>query len=314
MLTQIFILSCCVYICFAANYDIIWDQNYCVDKDRYPISYELPHNSPCSLCVNDVITLRINSTSNIYENLYRVPNETAMMNCDATTNENANSVIAFNDKQEITIRSGGSEAALSFFLGATYYFISTSNGTQASAENDLNQPPNSCLQLAFTVLFDNNPSCGNYTANCNFSSVFTNHPSLLRCNLPTTTPTATDTSSTTASSPSTSAGQQMSTPGLVINFEIYIPSPLSTVIPICVLIGIIGILIIVIPLVCIPILILYARGIICNSKNADGVTQPPSRYRHGGSSLDALTKPQVEMEDLYFSPFGGHSEKAETDH
>ena len=179
ILLPFILILCYSYTCLTAGYDIVWDQNYFVNKDRYPSSYELPHNSPCSFCVDDVITLRINSTSNIYENLYRVPTVTAMMNCDASMNENDN-VIAFNDKQEMTIRSGGSESALSFFLGNTYYFISTSNGTQASAENDLNQPPNSCLQLAFTVRLDSDSSCGTYAANCNFTTVFTDPTSLLR--------------------------------------------------------------------------------------------------------------------------------------
>ena len=305
MLTQIFIITCCANICFAADYNIIWDQNYCTEKDRYPSSYELPHNSPCSFCINDVVTLRINSTSNIYENLYRVPTVTAMMNCDATTNENDN-VIAFNDKQEITIRAGGSEPALSFLLRAEpYYFISTSDGTQTSAENDLTRPPNTCLQLAFTVRFNSDPSCGTYIANCNFSSVFTDPLSSLQCS----EATPTTTGSNTASSPSPSARN------LVITFQKFIPSPMSKVILLCVLIGIIGILIIVIPLVCIPILVLYARGVICNSKDANEVTQPSSRFKRGGSSLDVLSEPQLVLESLHHtSSLGGQDEQAETRH
>eukprot|EP00800_Vazella_pourtalesii_P022944 TRINITY_DN910_c0_g1_i5.p1 TRINITY_DN910_c0_g1~~TRINITY_DN910_c0_g1_i5.p1 ORF type:complete len:350 (+),score=22.15 TRINITY_DN910_c0_g1_i5:106-1155(+) len=181
MLSRLFFVSCCVYVCLAADYDIIWDQNYCADQDRYPSSYKLPHNSPCSLCIDDVITFRINSTSNIYENLYRVPSETAMMNCDASTNENTN-IYAFNDKQEITIRAGGSEPAFSFlFRAEPYYFISTSDGTQTSAENDLSRSPNTCLQFTFTVRLSNDQSCGTYAANCNFTTVFTDPPSLVRC-------------------------------------------------------------------------------------------------------------------------------------
>ena len=216
MLFNTFILLCYAHVCLAANYDIIWGSNYCYEKERYPSSYELPHNSPCSFCLNDVITLRINSTSNIYENLYRVPNETAMMNCNASTNENAN-VIAFNDKQEITIRSGGSEAALSFFLGNTYYFISTSDGTQTSAENDLNQPPNTCLQLAFTVLLDNNPSCGTYAANCNFTtSTFCSTMNVT----PTTTTSASTTTQTTPMSDSTDTTTTTQSAGLSLVFSI----------------------------------------------------------------------------------------------
>ena len=304
MLTQIFIITCYANICFAADYNIIWDQNYCADKDRYPSSYELPHNSPCSFCLNDVVTLRINSTSNIYENLYRVPTVTAMMNCDATTNENDN-VIAFNDKQEITIRAGGSDTALSFlFRAEPYYFISTSDGTQTSAENDLTRPPNTCLQLAFTVRLNGDPSCGTYIANCNFTSVFTDPPSSLQC------------SEAPVSSPSSSVDPQINTRNLVITFQQFIPSPMSTVILLCVLIGIIGILIIVIPLVCIPILVLYARGEICNSNNANEVAQPYSRFKRGGSSLDVLSesKEQPDEKVCYTPPFGGQDEQVETSH
>ena len=298
MLSRVFIFTWCAYICFAANYDIIWDQNYCVDKDRYPDTYKLPHNSPCSLCIDDVITLRINSTSNIYENLYRVPTETAMMDCNATVNENDN-VLAFSNKLEITIRSGGSDSALSFlFRAEPYYFISTSDGTQTSAENDLSRSPNSCLQLAFTVRLNSHADCGTYAANCNFTTVFTDPPSLLQCQ-PTTPTTSTSSSSTTIPPTVT----QVNTQRLEINLERFVPSPLSTVIPLCVLIVIIAILIIVLPSVFIPVLVLYARGIICSSKSSqDG----------GGSSLDALAKSPLNLEKLNISPFATQSEQADS--
>ena len=179
ILLRCILILCYSYTCLAAEYDIVWDINFFANKIRYPNTYKLPHNSPCSFCIDDVITFRINSTSNSYENLYRVPSETAMMNCDASTNENTN-VYAFNDKQEITIRAGGSEPAFSLQLQAEpYYFISTSNGTQNSAENDLYRSSNCCLQLAFTVKLKTDPSCGIYAANCDFTTVFTVPPSLL---------------------------------------------------------------------------------------------------------------------------------------
>ena len=307
MLSRVFIFTLCAYICFAANYDIIWDQNYCVDKDRYPDTYKLPHNSPCSLCTNDVITLRINSTSNIYENLYRVPTETAMMNCNATATSNTVNH-AFDKKLEINIRSGGSEPALSFVVRAEpYYFISTSNGTQTSAENDVIRSPNSCLQFVFTVNFENNQNCVNYTANCNFSTVFTDPPSLLQCQ-PTTPTTSTSSSSTTIPPTVT----QVNTQRLEIYLERFVPSPLSTVIPLCVLIVIIAILIIVLPSVFIPVLVLYARGIICSSKGSQDATQPSSRFKRGGSSLDALSKSPLDLENLYLPPFATQSEQAVT--
>ena len=220
MLFNTLLLFCYAYVCLAANnYDIIWDRNYCAEKDRYPSSYKLPHNSPCSLCIDDVITFRINSTANIYENLFRVPSETAMMNCDANINNNTN-VYAFNDKQEITIRAGGSEPAFSFlFRAEPYYFISTSDGTQTSAENDLSRSPNTCLQFTFTVRLSNDQSCGTYAANCIFTTVFTD---TLSCSAITTT-TPDTTSATTVSntiSTTTATSSNPNTVGLSLVFSI----------------------------------------------------------------------------------------------
>ncbi|KAI6647132.1 hypothetical protein LOD99_8868 [Oopsacas minuta] len=223
-----FLILCFTHVCLpATNYDIIWDQNYCNEKDRYN-NYLLPHNSPCSFCFGDVITLHINSTSVTYENLYRVPTATDMINCNATVNDNTQSIV-FNDRQEITIRAGGSEAALSFQLQPdAYYFISTSNGTQFSADNDVIQSPNSCLQLAFTVLLDNNAGCGNYTANCVFNSVFTDPSSSLFCSNTWTTNSGTMTTMGTTSTtpfPTTNTTTQttatpISTVGLSIIFYV----------------------------------------------------------------------------------------------
>ena len=260
MILQSFLILCYTYMCFGASYDVVWGQNYCADRDRYPnSSYELPHYTPCSFCVNDVVTLRINSTSNIYENLYRVPNETAMMNCNASTNENAN-VIAFNDKQEMTIRSGGSEAALSFFLGATYYFISTSDGTQISAENDLNRLPNTCLQLAFTVMSDEGSTC-NYAQNCVFKSVFTDPESSLYCASPTT-------QTTTPTPPTTTPANN-----LRIVFTISDPPNLAAIIVLGFLVGLIAIAIVLLLAICIPLLVYYGSG-----KETNSYTRKPNQY------------------------------------
>ena len=214
MLFNTFLLLCYLRVCLAANYDIIWDQNYCAEKDRYPDTYKLPHNSPCSLCIDDVITLRINSTSNIYENLYRVPTETAMMNCNATATSNTVNY-AFDKKLEITIRSGGSDSALSFlFRAEPYYFISTSDGTQTSAENDVIRSPNSCLQLAFTVRLNSHADCGTYAANCNFTTVFNDSTSTLFCSTLNTTAPGMTTASTTAVSNTATTATSTSTSSL----------------------------------------------------------------------------------------------------
>ena len=258
IILQSFLILCYTCLCFGFSYDVIWDQNYCADQDRYPSSYELPHNSPCSFCLNDIVTLRINSTSNIYENLYRVPSETAMMNCDATTNSNTG-VIAFNDKQELTIRSGGSEAALSLPVSSQpYYFISTSNGSQSSAENDLNQPPNTCLQMAFTVIFDESSTCGQYISDCTFNSVFTDPLSSLRCGAMTTQST-TATTPTPSSTPVTTPD---TTPANDLRIVITVQEPvnLAAIIALGILIGLIVIATVLVLAIGIPLLVYYGSG------------------------------------------------------
>ncbi|KAI6647134.1 hypothetical protein LOD99_8870 [Oopsacas minuta] len=279
-----FLILCFTHVCLpATNYDIIWDQNYCNEKDRYN-NYLLPHNSPCSFCFGDVITLHINSTSVTYENLYRVPTATDMINCNATVNDNTQSIV-FNNKREITIRAGGSEAALSFQLQPdAYYFISTSNGTQFSADNDVIQSPNSCLQLAFTVLLDNNAGCGNYTANCVFNSVFTDPSSSLFCPLPTTTPMITIAPTTITPTATNSSSMNDTTQSAVA----------------------------------IPLLILYALGKIgcdCNTlkfKHLSEPSSPISPVTNLRSSLDGMSqsneydlqgKPQDKIDnELYIPP------------
>ena len=197
MFVQTYLILCFACVCFSANYDIIWDQNYCDNKDSYPSSYLLPHNSPCSLCFDDVITLRIISpSSDHYENFYRVSSEEQMMNCNATVNDNTG-VTSFKDMHQFVIQNAGSNPAFAFqFQAEPYYFISTSDGMQSSAQSDLVQFPNSCLQFSFRVFLSSSPACGMYDANCVFSSVFTDPISSLFCQNNTTNITQITTTTT----------------------------------------------------------------------------------------------------------------------
>ena len=261
MFLQTYYIICFLTVCLSAKYDVIWDQNYCDNKDRYPSSYKLPHNSPCALCIGDVITLRIDSPSEHFENIYRVQNEGEMRNCDATNSLN-NAVTLFKDMHEIEIQNAGSNPAFAFqFQADPYYFISTSNGSQSSAQTDLSQTPNSCLQFAFRVLLAEDPNCGNYGADCVFSSVFDDSASALSCSSQTTTTTAINTIAATQNpSPGSYRGlaivfydETTSSPGAIIGLSIFLV--------ICILM-----LIIITPL-SIIYLILYRYGKInCGKK------------------------------------------------
>ena len=236
MFLKTYFILCFVCLCFSAQYDVIWDQNYCDNEDRYPSSYKLPHNSPCALCIGDVITLRIDSPSEHFENIYRVQNEGEMRNCDATNSINVG-VTLFKDMHEIEIQNAGSNPAFAFqFQADPYYFISTSNGSQSSAQTDLSQTPNSCLQFAFRVLLAEDSNCGNYGADCVFSSVFDDLGSLLLCQdetnqsnitnatgtttMSTTTMANTVSNSTTPTTTTTATTQSMVSRGLEIVFRL----------------------------------------------------------------------------------------------
>ena len=264
ILLRCILILCYSYTCLTAEYDIVWDQNFFADLSRYPNTYKLPHNSLCSFCIDDVITLRINSTYNIYENLYRVPSETAMMNCNATGSINDN-VYAFSNKLEITIRSGGSEPALSFlFRAEPYYFISTSNGTQTSAENDVIRSPNSCLQLAFTVRLNSDADCGTYAANCNFTTVFTHPPSSLRCTNVTCITQPSNSSITTPIIPTELIPLQINFRYIsCVGYIIWDTSSTSTMFPgECTIIWLFWILLILNVLVCCTIICCFLFGVI----------------------------------------------------
>ena len=110
-----------------------------VNYDKYhylPPLADPVNTSTANVFTNDVLTLSVvdpeinNGDNTNYMALLRVASAstaTIFANCDfrntdADDFENANPII-FQDKQEITIRSGGSEAALSFFLGVNYNFL-----------------------------------------------------------------------------------------------------------------------------------------------------------------------------------------------
>ena len=114
---------------------IVANVNY--DKYHYlPPLIDPVNTSTANVFTNDVLTLSVvdpeinNGDNTNYIALLRVASTSdanIFANCDfrntdADDFENANPII-FQDKQEITIRSGGSEAALSFFLGVNYNFL-----------------------------------------------------------------------------------------------------------------------------------------------------------------------------------------------
>ena len=113
---------------------IVANVNY--DKYHYLPPLIDPVNTSANVFVNDVLTLSVvdpeinNGDNTNYMALLRVASAstaTIFANCDfrntdANDFDNDNPII-FQDKQEITIRSGGSEAALSLFLGTSYNFL-----------------------------------------------------------------------------------------------------------------------------------------------------------------------------------------------
>ena len=290
MFLQAYVILCFACLCFSAQYDVIWDQNYCDNEDRYPSSYKLPHNSPCALCIGDVITLRIDSPSEHYENIYRVQNEGEMRNCDATNSINVG-VTLFKDMHEIEIQNAGSNPAFAFqFQADPYYFISTSNGSQSSAETDLSQTPNSCLQFAFRVLLAEDPNCGNYGADCVFSSVFTDPASALYC-APPTTPTVptTTTTETPSEIPPTPVFNQMdnTTEPLQIVITVYTSDPVWLIV----------ILVIVICILVVCILASLICGIGLNISYAFGKISFPFDKKNSFIPLETIESPAKSPTD-----------------
>ena len=158
------------------RWHILWERKYCSENLSDTMSY--PFITDCSLCTTDQLRLYTPDESN-YENIYRVETEEEMLACNATRAMNTVPTV-FNTETVFTlINSGSRNAAFNFYFGQQIYFISTSNGTEFSAKNDLTRPTNSCLKFSF-FLATRWKNCGNLDA-CNMTSVFTDNSSQVGC-------------------------------------------------------------------------------------------------------------------------------------
>ena len=177
-LVNIILLIFCFNICVVKSrrWSILWERRFCSENLSDTLVY--PFITDCSLCTTDQLRLYSPDESN-YENIYRVETEEEMLACNATKAMNTIPTV-FNTEMIFTlINSGSRNAAFNFYFGQRMYFISTSNGTEFSARNDLTRPINSCLKLSF-FLESKLRICGNLDT-CNMTSVFTDNSSQVGC-------------------------------------------------------------------------------------------------------------------------------------
>ena len=166
-----------VSVVFSRTWDILWERNYC--NSTLPNGLIYPFNTNCSLCISDQLRLYTPNPRN-FENIYRVQTEQEMVSCDATNALNILPTV-FNSEIVFTlINSGDTDEAFNFYLGEEIFFISTSNGTEASAKNDLSLNEGSCLQFSF-VLLPSGQNCGNFNS-CEMKSIFTDEFNKIGCN------------------------------------------------------------------------------------------------------------------------------------
>lgn len=215
-----FLYSCLYYplLINARNREIIWEQDFCPTTEAHRLSETdtyLPFNGDCNVCISDVLIF-VHNKSFPYDNLYRVKSREAMENCNATNAINSNPVL-FDSKVIITIANSGSSDFYNFFGFQTAYFISTSNGTEASAKGDKSRDT-SCLQLSFTVQPKDHQLCNTQNSLCTYSTLNDSSlenigcrwvdPTLIGSHVSATVPLTT----ATVSSSSSSATASISTP------------------------------------------------------------------------------------------------------
>lgn len=170
----IFSINFCVVK--SRRWNILWERRYCSENLSDQFAY--PFITDCSLCTTDQLRLYTPDESN-YENIYRVETEEEMLACNATNAMNTIPTV-FNTETIFTlINSGSRNPAFNFYFGQQIYFISTSNGTEFSARNDLTREVNSCLKFSFFLATKWN-NCGNFDT-CNMTSVFTDNSSKVGC-------------------------------------------------------------------------------------------------------------------------------------
>ena len=147
----------------SCDYNIIWDRDFCSTTDQGRLENStLPPNvlePVCEFEIGSDVTLRHVNTK-LYENLFRVNDENDFKECSATNSSSDLILINSNYSFKLDIAN--------FTIGERIYFISTSNGSKFSAENQ-KQTNETCLQFAFKVVQMRN-SCNN---KCN-STIFDN--------------------------------------------------------------------------------------------------------------------------------------------
>ena len=173
----ILIFSISISVVFSRTWDILWERNYC--NSTLPNGFVYPFNTNCSLCISDQLRLSTPNPEN-YENIYRVKTEQEMLSCNATNALNSLPTV-FNSEIVFTlINSGASDEAFNFYLGENIYFISTSDGTEDSAKNNLFRQEGSCLQFSF-VLLPSSQNCGKFDS-CKMKTIFIDDFNEIGCN------------------------------------------------------------------------------------------------------------------------------------
>ena len=141
IITIIFISLQMIYAC---EYNIIWDRDFCntTDHGRLKNSILPPTilDPVCEFEIGSNITLEHNNTE-IYENLYRVNDRNDVSICSASNS--TSELLLINVSHTFTLTE--------YAIGEEVYFISTSNGSKYSAEND-KKAKKPCLQLAFRIV------------------------------------------------------------------------------------------------------------------------------------------------------------------
>ena len=126
--------------------DVIWQSNFC------PLNMSLngailpPDNATCRFQAGDTLSL-INSDANRTENIYQVRTREDWENCNATNAFNSMPRLV-NDSNTVQLVTGN---FFTFNVGQIIYLISTSNGSEDSANNDI-IGTSPCLRMSFLLV------------------------------------------------------------------------------------------------------------------------------------------------------------------
>ena len=126
--------------------DVIWQSNFC------PLNMSLngailpPDDATCRFQAGDTLSL-INSDANRTENIYQVRTREDWENCNATNAFNSMPRLV-NDSNTVQLVTGN---FFTFNIGEIIYLISTSNGSEDSANNDI-IGTSPCLRMSFLLV------------------------------------------------------------------------------------------------------------------------------------------------------------------